>query len=87
MTANDELLCRQCGRSIVVDPVRSRDVFESMHWLCFHLEFEHDTDPDLPCDDPSCPQWRLRVYEEKLRALGADPAEVLASAIDERYRT
>jgi hypothetical protein len=25
-----------------------------MHALCFHLEFEHDGDPDLPCLDLAC---------------------------------
>jgi hypothetical protein len=31
------------------------ETFEKMHWLCFHLEFEHDGDPDIACADPSCP--------------------------------
>ena len=33
------------------------EVFEHMHWLCFHLEYEHDVtrDADLACADPSCP--------------------------------
>jgi hypothetical protein len=32
------------------------EVFERMHWLCFHLEFEHgEHDPDEACTDPSCP--------------------------------
>jgi hypothetical protein len=36
------------------------EVFERMHWLCFHLEFEHgDYDPDEPCDDVSCPWNRI----------------------------
>jgi hypothetical protein len=32
-------------------------VFEQMHWVCFHYEFEHgdDRDPDQACRDPSCP--------------------------------
>jgi hypothetical protein len=35
------------------------DVFEKMHFLCFHLEFEHgDYDPDEPCSDPGC-FWRV----------------------------
>lgn len=36
------------------------EVFERMHWLCFHLEFEHgEYDPDEPCEDPSCPWNRI----------------------------
>ncbi|WP_051571559.1 hypothetical protein [Ruminiclostridium cellobioparum] len=39
------------------------EVFEQMHWLCFHLEFEHSNyDPDEPCDDPSCP-WNVGKRE------------------------
>lgn len=78
--------CRRCNRPVLVDPVRSRDVFEGMHWLCFHLEFEHEGDPDLPCADPSCPQWRLQVYENGLRELGVSPEDVMARAIDARFR-
>ena len=54
-----------------------------MHWLCFHLEFEHgETDADLPCSDvTSCPWWTIRHYEEKLKALGLDPAAVIQEAL------
>jgi hypothetical protein len=36
------------------------DVFERMHWVCFHYEFEHEVadpnrDPDEACEDPICP--------------------------------
>lgn len=81
----DSLHCRRCGQPVIADPVASRELFEGMHWLCFHLEFEHETDPDLPCTDPSCPQWHLQVYEAKLRELGADPNEVIAQAIHARW--
>jgi hypothetical protein len=31
------------------------EVFEGMHWVCLHLEYEHlNHDADEPCDDPSC---------------------------------
>lgn len=79
--------CVRCSRPIEVDPALSRDVFEGMHWRCFHLEFEHPGDPDLPCTDPGCDVWRLQVYEQKLRELGADPREVVGRAIEERYAT
>jgi hypothetical protein len=49
--------CRRCGKGIVVN-ASNVDVLEGMHWVCFHLEFEHgDSDPDEPCDDPGC-FWR-----------------------------
>jgi hypothetical protein len=78
--------CKRCGRTIQVDPALSRDVFEGMHWLCFHLEFEHRQDPDLPCSDPSCPQWHLEIYKERLRQLGVSPEDVLARAIEARFQ-
>lgn len=77
--------CARCGRPIVVDPELSRGALEGMHWLCFHLEFEHDGDADLRCADMGCPHWIREVYEAKLRELGADPGEVLDAAIRERY--
>jgi hypothetical protein len=61
-------------------------MFEDMHWLCFHLEFEHDEDADLPCSDVGCPHWVRQVYEAKLRDLGADPRQVLEDAISDQYR-
>lgn len=80
--------CKRCGRKISVNPALSRDVFEGMHWLCFHLEFEHgDTDPDLPCSDfTSCPWWTIRHYEEKFRQMGFDPKAVIQEAIDRHAR-
>jgi hypothetical protein len=53
-----------------------------MHWLCFHLEFEHDADPDVPCSDIlGCPWWTIRNYEEKLRQLNIDPSAVRMDAL------
>jgi len=82
--------CKRCGRRIEVDPGLSVGALEGMHWLCFHLEYEHSTDPDLPCTDFSgCPWWTIRYYEERLRQLGVDPKEVVQQGIereaDERY--
>jgi hypothetical protein len=44
------------------------DVFERMHWVCFHFEFEHQGDPDAPCRDPGCPM-RLPVAEKLLQEI------------------
>jgi hypothetical protein len=61
------------------------ETFERMHWLCFHLEFEHSGDADTPCGDPSCPWWHIEVFRNKLAELGYDPQEVLHQAIEKRF--
>lgn len=55
MSTDEPPLCALCSRPVLV--YRSNyEVFECMHWSCFHYEFEHDKpDPDLACADPSCP--------------------------------
>ena len=77
--------CVRCGLPVKVH----RDdyhTFEKMHWLCFHLEFEHEGDPDEPCQDPGCPQWHLKVYRERLQSLGCDPKQVIEDAIKQRWK-
>src|SRR4051794_1548869 len=49
-------VCVRCQRP-VVESAEHYQVFERMHWVCFHLEYEHSADPDVPCSDPSC-FWR-----------------------------
>lgn len=61
------------------------EVLEQMHWLCFHLEFEHPGDPDLPCTDPSCAIWQRELYRSKLLELGLDPDGVLNEGVARRY--
>lgn len=34
------------------------------HWVCFHLNFEHEGDPDEPCQDPDC-FWKTDLYRNK----------------------
>lgn len=81
--ANGAPKCKRCGRQIVVDPELSAGALEGMHWLCFHLEYEHDTDPDVPCGDiAGCPWWTIRYYEERLRRLGVDPKEVRQQGLE-----
>ena len=52
--------CRRCDRPVVREAYNF-EVFERMHWSCFHYEFEHqaagsaDDDPDIACRDPACP--------------------------------
>ena len=47
-------ICVRCGAPVVVNRDQY-EVFECMHFLCFHLEFEHRTDPDQDCGIPGCP--------------------------------
>ncbi|MDQ0059997.1 hypothetical protein [Paenibacillus harenae] len=57
-------LCRRCGNPVKVYE-NDYDIFEGMHWICFHLEFEHgDYDPDEACDDPSCLWNRINHKSE-----------------------
>jgi hypothetical protein len=54
-TNTKEPLCIRCGLEVRVNR-ESYDLFERMHWVCFHFEFEHmGFDPDEECDAPGCP--------------------------------
>jgi hypothetical protein len=58
-----DLICRRCNRPVHIEK-ELYEVFEQMHWTCFHFEFEHgDHDPDEPCDAPGCPWHRLSPVE------------------------
>jgi hypothetical protein len=55
VSASEEYpLCVRCGAPVRINRNRY-DLFEKMHYLCFHLEFEHgDYDPDEFCHVPGC---------------------------------
>jgi hypothetical protein len=78
-------ICVRCSRPVVVN-ASGYELFERMHWLCFHLEFEHGTDPDEFCGDPSCPWWHIEVFRHELSSLGRDPQEVIGRAVSERWK-
>ena len=64
-----ELTCARCGREVRVNR-DSFEVFERMHYVCFHYEFEHGGfDPDEECDArvPVLPARRA-VCRAKTRA-------------------
>ena len=47
-----ELVCRRCRGAVRVN-AEQFDVFERMHYVCFHYEFEHgefDVDEELACN-------------------------------------
>ncbi|KAA0548483.1 hypothetical protein FZW96_07885 [Bacillus sp. BGMRC 2118] len=47
-------ICVCCKTPVKFDEAQY-EVFEKMHWTCFHFVFEHDMyDVDEPCDDPGC---------------------------------
>lgn len=78
------LTCVRCHKP-VEENAELYEVFERMHWLCFHLEFEHEGDADKPCADPSCPWWHIQVYREKLEHLGFQPDAVIEEAVAKRW--
>ena len=52
------LACVRCGREVRVNR-DSYEIFERMHYVCFHYEFEHaGFDPDEECDAGGCPSAR-----------------------------
>jgi hypothetical protein len=52
---SDPPICVRCNLPVSVNR-EMYDVFERMHYLCFHMEFEHgDADPDEGCGVPGCP--------------------------------
>jgi hypothetical protein len=73
--ADDPPLCVRCGRPVVVSR-ECYDVFERMHFLCFHLEFDHD--PDEGCDVPGCPV--AATHANYLGDLGAELREQALAA-------
>jgi hypothetical protein len=73
--------CRRCGQPVEENAANAA-IFEGMHWLCFHLEFEHDADPDVACSDfAGCPWWTIAHLERKVKELGLDPSQVLLEAV------
>ena len=74
--------CKLCGREVVVNK-HKYNTFEHMHWLCFHIVFEHDGDPDTVCNDVACPWYYINVYERKLTSLGFQPREVYLEAVQD----
>ena len=51
-----EKICRLCKLPVEVNK-DNYETFEKMHWLCLHIIYEHNEDPDTKCNDPSCPWW------------------------------
>lgn len=70
--------CRRCHRRVAVSAAEY-DVFEQMHYVCFHYEFEHgEFDVDEECDAGGCPSAPFvsgkRAVVETARALAIESA-------------
>lgn len=81
MGQNDrDLICVRCGKPVKKHR-KDYETFEKMHWICFHLEYEHTTDPDEACEDASCPLLQLKILKNKLEELGYKPEDIVHKAI------
>lgn len=66
------LPCRRCHRPVGVSHDQ-HGVFEDMHYVCFHYEFEHDpVDPDEECGAGGCPSAAVSLRPG--RRPGLEPA-------------
>ena len=79
-------ICVRCGKPVTVN-ADHYELFEKMHWLCFHLEWEHHADPDEACSDTACPWWHIEVYRKGIVALGHDPDKIVARAIEDLFKS
>ena len=61
------LTCVRCGQEVRVNR-DSYEIFERMHYVCFHYVFEHGAfDPDEECNAGGCPSFRLDAAPRQLR--------------------
>jgi hypothetical protein len=59
--------CTRCARPVRVSADQF-EVFERMHYVCFHYEYEHDPfDPDEECNAGGCPSAHLDSSPRQLR--------------------
>ena len=65
------LICRRCGSDVVANSAQY-DVFERMHYVCFHYEFEHAGDPDVECEAGGCPAAGIALSSLSMRVNGCD---------------
>lgn len=67
-------VCRRCARQVVAGAA-DYDLFEHMHYTCFHYEFEHPGDPDTECDAGGCPAAGVGLAPLMARTEGVDIAQ------------
>ena len=74
-----DLVCQRCGRDVQISADQF-EVFERMHYVCFHYEFEHgDTDVDQECDAGGCPSASLSGGRDRVIATARELATEAAS--------
>jgi hypothetical protein len=62
----EALRCVRCGRAVVVEAERYESVFERMHYVCFHYEYEHDPyDVDEECSAGGCPSSAIHPRPDR----------------------
>ena len=77
--------CKGCGVE-VQDTIENYEMFEGMHWLCFHYAYEHsEKDPDIPCDSRHCPTWHLEILKRYAVSKGDNPEEIINKAIEKQW--
>lgn len=67
-------VCRRCGLPVVAYAA-DFEVFEQMHYVCFHYAFEHQGDPDLVCAAGGCPAAGVRIPSLLVRTQGVQVAQ------------
>lgn len=61
----DPLLCHRCRRPVEISRGQY-EVFEHMHYVCFHYEYEHDpADPDEKCSAGGCPSAAINPRPDR----------------------
>ena len=74
-------VCKGCG-SPVEDTKENYNMFEQMHWVCFHFAYEHSpNDPDTPCDSRHCPTWQLQILKDYLTSIGENPELIIDKTV------
>ncbi len=70
VSGTEERLCRRCRRPVVVYADQYEHVFERMHYVCFHYEYEHEGDLDEECWAGGCPSQTVNPRPERRRPGG-----------------
>ncbi|TDD58514.1 hypothetical protein E1263_19075 [Kribbella antibiotica] len=74
-----DLMCVRYQRSVRVGS-KHYEVFERMHYVCFHYEFEHgDADVDEECGAGGCPSASLTGGRDRVIATAKELAIEAAS--------
>lgn len=76
---SNELNCKSCGHHV---EKQDAEMFEGMHWLCFHFAFEHNGDPDEPCRSRHCPTWHLQILKAYIQQQGHDPELIINKEVE-----